>query len=199
MDSESPLQKDFSDKDFDLLFPPKITGLSSRHWTPVSVIRQAANFLISSPETTVLDIGSGSGKFCLVGALHKKGHFFGVEKRLSLVHASRKVARELSLEERVSIIHANVENINFHQYDAFYFFNSFHENLDTIDAIDKDKVVDEESFDQYTHYVREQLASMPIGTKIATYCSESIEIPDSYKVVRSYAKGKLLCWEKIMV
>ena len=43
------------------------------HWTPVHVARRAAQFLVTGPETRVLDVGSGPGKFCLVGALATQG------------------------------------------------------------------------------------------------------------------------------
>ena len=51
------------DERFDLIYPPEIRNLSWRHWTPVVVARRAAEFLVSEPETRVLDLGCGPGKF----------------------------------------------------------------------------------------------------------------------------------------
>ncbi|WP_186757979.1 methyltransferase domain-containing protein [Echinicola salinicaeni] len=190
------LPKEFTDRDFDLLFSPKIQQLSSRHWTPLSIIKQVVEFLCRGVDTKILDIGSGSGKFCLIGAMQSNCLFYGVEKRAFLVKSSRKIARELDLENQVEFFHSSVEELDLMQFDAFYFFNSFHENLDTIDAIDKDVVINEEVYQSYTLYLKQQLGKMPVGTRVATYCSDPKVIPDCYLQKGSLVKGKLLLWEK---
>ncbi|WP_215223865.1 class I SAM-dependent methyltransferase [Echinicola shivajiensis] len=190
------LPNEFMDRDFDLLFPPKIRQLSSRHWTPLPIVKQTLEFLCQDENTKILDIGSGSGKFCLIGAMQSKCTFYGVEKRAPLVKISRKIANELGLDRRVIFLHSSVEELDLKQFDAFYFFNSFHENLDTIDAIDKDAVVNEEIYQSYTLYLKSQLDAMPMGTRVATYCSDSEAIPNSYLQRASLAKGKLVFWEK---
>src|SRR5690606_24479165 len=132
----SPLT-DWTDEVFDAAFPVKIQKLSNRHWTPVSVVKRAADFLVDNDSTRVLDIGSGVGKFCILAAAFTKGHFTGVELRENLVRFSRKFAQRFQIE-RVKFIQANINSVNFSAFDAFYFFNSFEENIDLSDRIDKD-------------------------------------------------------------
>ena len=62
---------------FDRLLPFYWRRLSIMHWTPVHVARRAAQLLVTGPKTRVLDVGSGPGKFCLVGAMATLGHFTG--------------------------------------------------------------------------------------------------------------------------
>ena len=74
-----------TDEQFNTIYPTSIRRLSEKHWTPVSVAKAAAEFLVTNPGTRVLDIGSGAGKFCMVGAVHTRGFFTGVEQREELV------------------------------------------------------------------------------------------------------------------
>ena len=50
-------------------------------------------------------------------------------------------------------------------------------------------------FGEYTHHVR-QLAIMPIGTRLATYWSNSEEVPRGYILQSSGFAGELKMWEK---
>src|SRR6185437_914320 len=57
-----------TDSDFDAIYPAPVRRVSASFWTPVSVAVRAADLLVDDPSTRVLDIGSGVGKFCIVGA-----------------------------------------------------------------------------------------------------------------------------------
>ena len=70
-----------SDADFDALCGSEIRKLSRIHWTPCKVATLAAELLVKSPDDRILDVGSGAGKFCILGALHTPARFVGVEKR----------------------------------------------------------------------------------------------------------------------
>jgi SAM-dependent methyltransferase len=185
-----------SDKEFDAVYPLKIRKLSSRHWTPVEMAKRAADFLVNDAETRVLDIGSGVGKFCLAAAAYSQGNFTGVEQRENLVRLSQKIAKRFHLE-RVNFIHANIKNINFKDYDSFYFFNSFEENLDLTDKIDEDSHIDVALYESYCHYLYGQFEATPSGSKVVTYCTSSNIIPESYNLVKTGTKGKLKFWQKV--
>jgi tRNA G46 methylase TrmB len=75
-----------SDILFNSLYPDSIQSLAQKHWTPLDVAKKAADFLAVSHEVKILDIGSGSGKFCLTAAYHHPDiNFYGVEQRKNLV------------------------------------------------------------------------------------------------------------------
>jgi SAM-dependent methyltransferase len=184
------------DSAFNMLYSTRIRRLAERHWTPVAIAKIAADYLVDKPNKKVLDIGAGVGKFCLVGAASTKGLFYGVEQRASLIKLSKKIAEKHHVEN-VEFIHSNITDISFSDYDAFYFYNSFFENIDTSCPIDKIVVPNNELFLAYSNYVRDQLNKTPKYTRLVTYWSTWEEIPESFDLEYSACDGILNFWRKM--
>lgn len=192
------LNSHVTDKDFDQIYPKEIRMLASQHWTSISVAKAASNFLVKKADTRVLDIGSGVGKFCLIGAVNTGGHFTGVEQRFRLFELSQRLANYYRLN-KVKFIHANITSINFHKYDAFYFFNSFYENIDHLSMIDNTVDLNVQLYRVYSLYLTTQFASLPPGTRLVTYCTPLNIIPGSYKLQDSSHGGLVKFWEKASI
>lgn len=184
------------DAEFNAIYPEWIRKLSQRHWTSVAVAKQAAAFLVDKPGTRVLDIGSGPGKFCMVGASYTKGHFTGVEQRQDLVELSNKILRCHRIPN-VNFIHSNITSVELKDYDAFYFYNSFHENIDRSAKIDETIDASIELYDLYHQYLYEQLCLVPKGSRLVTYWSTLKEVPSNYQFQFSLYDGVLKFWKKI--
>ena len=189
-------EAEMADEAFDAIYPRRYRTVSKFHFTPVHVAQIAAKFLAEKPGTRVLDVGSGAGKFCMAGAACTQGHFTGVEQRQRLFRLAVKLAKRHAVE-RVEFIHAQATEIDFGRYDAIYYFNSFFENLVPDSAIDQSVPMDRAQYKLYTTFMREQLAKMPAGTRLATYFSFLDEIPDTYKIQYEDFDLKLKLWEKI--
>lgn len=189
------LNIDVEDPLFNTLYPLRIKKLSDCHWTSVEVAKLAADFLVDKPNCKVLDIGSGVGKFCLVGAASTKGYFYGVEQRKGLVKLSHRIAKKHHINN-VEFIHSNIMQISFSDYDAFYFYNSFYENIVRFLAIDTTIPLEEKLYFTYSEYVENQLKKTPIGTRLVTYCSEWLEISEGFDLEFTAFDGKLNFWEK---
>ena len=186
-----------SDTKFDLLYPECIQKLAKRHWTPIAVAKKAAHFLAMENNARILDIGSGVGKFCLAaGHYQPKSFFHGVEQRISLQYKS-EIARQILRLENVKFIHGNFTTIDFKNYDHFYFYNAFYENLVGTDKIDNSIVYSGELYNYYNRYLYNQLDQKPAGTRLATYHSMEDEIPPAYHVVGSEFDNLLKFWIKI--
>lgn len=185
------------DESFNQLYPPSIAKLAKRHWTPLQVAQKAADFLAAEKGARVLDVGSGAGKFCLAAASHKTDAFFyGIEQRKSLVdHA--ETARAILGLENISFIHGNFTQLDFRNYDHFYFYNSFYENLAGTDKIDDSIDYSGELYNYYNRYLYKQLAQKPSGTRLVTFHSLEDEVPESYHVVQTEMDNLLKCWIKI--
>ncbi len=189
------LKIDIEDKLFNTLYPLSIKKLSEHHWTPVEVAKLAIDYLVDKPKCKVLDIGSGVGKFCLIGAASSKGRFYGVEQRSRLVKLSQRIAKTHKINN-VEFIHSNITQISFSKYNSFYFYNSFYENIGRFQAIDATIPLEEKLYYTYSEYVENQLKKTPIGTRLVTYWSEWLEIPEGFDLEFTAYNGKLNFWEK---
>jgi len=185
-----------SDSTFNELYPAPIQALSNLHWTPLEIAIKASDFLSEKKGEKILDIGSGVGKFCLAGAHYTpKALYFGIEQRESLItHAEN--AKELLGLGNVSFIHGNFTRLDFRNFDHFYFYNSFYENLAHVDKIDNDISFSQERFDLYTAHLFNKLAVLPEGTKLVTYHAHREQIPNTYNLVRQEFDNKLEYWTK---
>ena len=70
-----------TDDDFNSIFEEQIQEAAGIHFTHVKVAKLAARYLAHQKGVKVLDIGSGAGKFCMIGSVCTEGSFFGVEQR----------------------------------------------------------------------------------------------------------------------
>lgn len=184
-----------SDDEFDAIYTRRIREVSKIHFTPVDVAKTASRFLVGKPGVKVLDVGSGAGKFCMIGAACTQGFFTGVEQRESFYQLSELLSGYYRLRN-TTFIHSNIMEIEFRQFDAIYFFNSFYENILQNNPIDGSVKLDKTLYPVYAQYMREQLNKMPVGTRLATYFSYMCEVPDSFKIQAMGFDGKLKLWEK---
>ncbi|MCC6411138.1 MAG: methyltransferase domain-containing protein [Saprospiraceae bacterium] len=184
-----------NDEEFDSIYSKRLKKVSEFHFTPVDVAQTAATFLVREPGTRVLDIGSGAGKFCMVGASCTPGFFVGVEQRKTLVQQAEQLAKNHHLVN-TKFIHSNITDIEFQPFDAIYFFNAFHENLFQSNPIDDSVTLEKPLYKVYSEYVKGQLEQMPAGTRLATYFSFTDEIPACYTLLSAHFDRKLKFWEK---
>jgi SAM-dependent methyltransferase len=186
-----------TDEQFNQLYPPAIRLLSQSHFTPLNVAKKAANFLAPESNVKILDIGSGVGKFCLTAAkLRPDAVFYGVEQRKELIDHADKARKILGLKN-VSFIHGNFTQIDLRDYNHFYFFNSFYENLTGTNKIDNTIDYSSDLYNAYNLYLHAQLAQKPPGTRLVTYHSLEDEIPKGFQLVHAQMENLLKYWIKI--
>jgi SAM-dependent methyltransferase len=183
------------DRRFDLAYPKSVRAVSGTHWTPLKVAVRAAEFLVRGPETRVLDIGCGPGKFCIAGALAIGGHFTGVDRRGRLCEVGRALATRAGVSN-VEFRHANVTELSFEGFDAFYLFNPFAENLGMAPPIDETVSLSAAHYAEFTSHVARQLALAPLGTRVVTYFGACEDIPMGFSCVGSALTSELRFWEK---
>jgi SAM-dependent methyltransferase len=186
-----------NDAAFHQLYPEPIRSLARLHWSPLYIIRKVVSFLTPNDTVKVLDIGSGVGKFCLAAAFYKpSGSFFGVEQRKALVGYAESAQQQLGITN-AGFIHGNFTQLHLNDFDHFYFYNAFFENLAGTEKIDNEIVYSNELYNYYSIYLYNQLTKMPAGTRIATYCSWGDEIPPGYQLAEAHFDNLLKCWIKM--
>ncbi len=186
------------DAEFDRIYPEWVRKVSESHWTPVSVARRAAELLVVDESTRVLDVGSGVGKFCLVGAMVTPATFFGAEQRASLVEIARQAATACELS-RVHFVHENMMTIDWSGYDSFYLFNPYSEHIFDYSSPIEDPITT--SLDHYNRYVTttcRRLVAAPVGVRVVTYYGYGGPMPSGYRRILREPAGKnyLELWVK---
>lgn len=186
-----------TDKAFDELIPDYLQAKIKQHFTPQEVIAKAAPFLCSSPHAKILDIGSGVGKFCLMaGTAFPNHNFYGVEIRDDLFEIACLLKKELG-RTNVEFIHSDIKQIPLQDFDHFYLFNPFHENIESEHAIDEAMVLNEKKYLEYSGYIYRQLKRLPVGTRIASFHMPEASFPETYHILDSFFDDHMLLLEKI--
>jgi SAM-dependent methyltransferase len=184
-----------NDAAFDWMYPEHFQLLSLKHWTPLAIARKAAEFL-AEPGARVLDIGSGIGKFCLAAGYHfPDTYFYGVEQRHELIYYAEE-AKGYTQLTNVNFIYANVTQVNFKEFDHFYFYNSFYENIDPDNQIDDTIEISDSLYTYYTQYLFKALDERPSGTRLVTFHISGEEVPPGYKLARIACNGLMKMWIK---
>ncbi|MCJ8289209.1 MAG: methyltransferase domain-containing protein [Crocinitomicaceae bacterium] len=184
-----------NDTAFDNALKKSVQGHSYIHWTPIEVIQTAVEWLGTKSENRILDIGSGVGKFCIIGAMNSRAHFTGVETRKNLVDEAIVLKKELKLSN-VDFIHSDIKEIDFKNFTSFYFYNPFCEHMAISGSIDDQIKFDEEAYYFYQDFVVDQLKKTPKGTKLVMYCSPDLDISIDFDLKDMYFEGLLQLWVK---
>jgi hypothetical protein len=187
-----------SDDAFDAVYPPEIRGLSERHWTPVDVAARAANLLLGAGATRILDVGSGAGKFCVVGALSTDAEFVGVERRQHLVSIARHTATRLGAT-RATFVHADVSTFSFERFDGVYLYNPFTEQIcPGLQPIDHTIEFTCDAYHRFIELTVSKLRAMSPPAAIATFHGFGGDVPSDFflELVEPAATDRLELWVK---
>ena len=192
--------KDFNnnttDKEFDEILGKKNSSLSSLHWTPLKIARKASEWLCSYADSKILDVGSGIGKFCFVGALTTNGEYTGVEQRENLVKISNKIIDQNKIS-KVKFIYNNFKHINFNNYTGFYLYNPFWENIANDKLIDNKITVSESLYKEYNKLLSDKLSKLKQGVLVVTYLMKEDDIPKCFSIKKHQFDRKLILWQKM--
>jgi SAM-dependent methyltransferase len=147
----------------------------------------------------VLDVGSGVGKFCITAAERlPEVEFVGVEWRPSLIRIARWLASRSRLSN-VQFIQADALDLDWSEFDAFYLYNPFAEQLfEGAFKLDGAIAGDPLDFVTYVGAVRERLARARNGTRVVTFHGFGARPPACYKFkgARRSIAGRLELWVK---
>jgi hypothetical protein len=187
------------DEAFDQYLPHDLRLASSEFWTPLQVARTVGSWLTEVGARTVVDVGAGPGKFCVVASLVTECLYFGIEHRPRLVATARSLARRFGVERRVSFIEGAFGNVSIEGVDAVYLYNPFAENLCWYDAaLDETVELGPARFRHDVALVENLLEALPMGTYLITYNGFGGRVPDSFIQLRAdRGLPNVLCmWRK---
>jgi hypothetical protein len=188
-----------SDAVFDQCMEEPMRRLSAQHWTPLAVAARAAEWLEACNVRTVLDIGSGVGKFCVAAALASRCHFTGLEQRGHLVGYARALARTFGVQDRTYFIHGTLADARLPTVDAYYLYNPFGEHtLEPAERIDDHVALGEDRSARDQSLLQALLSRAPAGTYTLTYDGSGGDMPGGYRKlwVARDLPNELCLWRK---
>lgn len=191
--------RSLTDREFDCVYPVDVRAASRRFWTPLAVAWRVASGLDQLRATRVLDVGSGSGKFCVAAAAQAPGiAFVGIEHRPHLVETARDVSARMQTSNACFSV-GDATLTRFDDFDALYLFNPFEEN--TFDNVEQIDGTVELTFDRYMNDIQRvctALASARIGTIVVTYHGFGARLPHGYKLLSAEPIGsdRVCFWRK---
>jgi SAM-dependent methyltransferase len=174
------LQQSLSDAHFDQVYPREHRVRSWVHWTPLDVAYRVCALLDPTPTCRVLDVGSGVGKMCHVGAMTTEASWFGIERDHEMVRVAIEAAAALGVAERTTFVEGNADDLDWSIFDGFYLYNPYAEQL-WAEAIDP-----EARRTAYTAAIastQQRLAAAAPGTRVVTYHGFGGDMPSNYELV----------------
>jgi hypothetical protein len=188
-----------NDRSFDRFLPEPLRLVSPEYWTPLTVAKRAMEWLEDLGIRTVVDIGSGAGKFCVASALFGKCRFIGLERYSSLVIFARALADLFDVNDRVSFVAGSLGAGPTPVADAYYFFNPFGEYwLGADHPLEARAELTESRHPDGVAAAEDLLRRVPVGTWILTYNGFGGRVPAGYELVRVdwELHGVLRLWRK---
>ena len=188
-----------TDRAFDRFLPDELRVVSGQYWTPLAVAKRAAEWLDDLRIKTVVDIGSGAGKFCVAAALVGHCRFTGLEQRPSLVASARALTRVFGLHDRVSFVEGALGVVATPSADAYYLYNPFGRYVfGSRHDVDASVELSDARCARDVAAVEQLLRCAPTGTYVLTYNGFGGRVPASYKQIRVDRKlpNVLQLWRK---
>ncbi len=180
---------------FDELLDHRWRPLSRVHWTPIEVCRLAALWLKPLAGESVLDVGCGVGKFCVVASMVSPGEFVGVEQRPQLVAQARAVAKRVGSPAR--FIQGSAFTVDWRRFSCLYFYNPFDEVREGEPSrIDGSLGPSDALFRDWVALAQQKLEQLAAGTRVVTFHGMGGAMPSSYRMVEAehVADGMLQLW-----
>lgn len=184
---------------FDRFLHPDHRAVSQQHWTPVLVAMRAAAWFEQHGARTVIDIGSGAGKFCVVAGLASACQYLGLEQRPGLVAAARELAEGFGVAGRVRFVEGRLAESQHLFADAYYLYNPFGENLfGPDDFIDQEVELSKERHARDVEATQSLLRRAPPGTLVVTYNGMGGRMPFGYVEIACdrETRNELKLWRK---
>jgi SAM-dependent methyltransferase len=185
------------DDTFDLLYSPDIRRFSQVHFTPIVVASKAAEILKQMKVERVLDIGSGSGKFCILTGIFNEMEVTGVEQRDFLGSAAKKAKNAFRLPN-VNFVVGSAFDLSWKEFDCVYFYNPFCEQKTPERRMRNDVPMQESLYNTYLQLTHSRLREQKKGSKVMTYHGLGGAMPDEYSLSYQKAVGSdfLKVWIK---
>ncbi|TGL04422.1 methyltransferase domain-containing protein [Leptospira bouyouniensis] len=189
-----------TDQIWDKFLPVKYQTLSPYQWTPISVVLSTWEYLREEKVSSVVDLGSGVGKFCLNLARVSEHQFpiLGIEDRKELFQIADSLREKWNFK-KVKFEHGNFLKEFPYGYSHYYCFNPLYETMKASHSIDGSKDKSAILFIQNLQLLKNHFLNCKIGTKIITYHGFGGSTLPGFKVLlkKELEFGEWMVWERV--
>lgn len=172
-----------ADEVFDTIYPATQRHRSGVHWTPIDAALLVSEWLSTVPGGNVLDVGSGVGKACHVGALATDATWTGVERVPAMVRIAARISRELGVQSRTRFIRGEALGVDWSPFGGVYLFNPFSEAVYAVRPTDP--VVRQAAYIHEVLAVERKLLTLQAGARVVTYHGFGGEMPAELELLES--------------
>ncbi len=192
--------KRLPDHVFDRFLSKEARSASTRFWTPLHVAARVGAWVRELGMDRLVDVGAGTGKFCVIVSLVTDCQVVGVEQRPHLVREARKLAQAFGVEQRIEFVCGALGlRGQWPRADAYYFYNPFGENVvGTASQLDQTVELNPRRFQRDVEMTERFLQDAPLDTVVIDYNGFGGTMPASYEVIceNRAAPFLLRAWKK---
>jgi SAM-dependent methyltransferase len=185
--------------EFDAIFPPFYQLQSLVHWSSIEVAREISSWLAPEVGKTIIDIGCGVGKLCVLLNILTGREIHGIEQRQNLVDIANRIILVNGLEN-IHIKQMNMLDLVWDQFDIYYLYNPFQEHIvdDEFGKINSDIEFDKKHYLHYTAEVYRQLRLAKAGKIFISFHGYGGPMPPLWMKTHSenFGSGELAMWIK---
>lgn len=189
-----------TDAKWDSYLPLPLQTLSPFQWTPISVIDRTWKYLASENVTSVVDLGSGVGKFCIYLSYLSKNslEIHGLEVRQELLTISETLKK-----------HWGTNRVQFHNTDFlsqfpyghshYYCFNPLYETMRGSHSIDLKKNKSSNQFLKDLQTLKQNLFLLKPKSKLITFHGFGGSFLPGFRLIlnEEILGGEFQVWEKV--
>lgn len=185
-----------NDNAFEECVLPQFRMASARHWIPLNACETVAKWLACFKDINILDIGSGVGKFCfLMSRLAPTHSYVGVEINNKLIEEAHRLQRVLKAEN-CDFIHSSFDELDFTKYDAFFFFNSFYEQLVNHGSSFGGRKFHRDTFNLFNDSLIKKLSLLKKGSIFISYQGYPEGLDVYFKLEKKDLEKELILWTR---
>ncbi|XDD41411.1 methyltransferase [Leptospira sp. WS60.C2] len=190
-----------TDQNWDSHLPLPYQSLSHYQWTPIQIVELTWEYLQKQTIRSVVDLGSGVGKFCLHLATLSKGRFpiVGIEDRSDLFTVSETLREKWNLSSVSFLNQSFLEDFPL-GHSHYYAFNPLYETMKASFSIDMQKEKSALLFLQSVQILKNHLFRCKVGTKLITYHGFGGSVLPGYQLVlkKELEMGEWAVWERVV-
>lgn len=188
-----------TDAFWDSFLPQNFQTLSPFQWTPISVIERTWNFLSHDGVSSLVDLGSGVGKFCIYLSLlsHHSIDILGLEDREELVNVSESLKKHWEVT-KVQFKKENFLNQFPKGHSHYYCFNPLYETMKGTHSIDSNKIKSATQFLKDLQILKQNLLLMKPKSKLITFHGFGGNFLPGFRIIlkEEISGGEYLIWER---